>query len=547
MFFIGSIFLTNLYILLYGKIFNKFYFKNSNNSIYEIAILGSIFVAFLGLLINFLFPLNKIINSIIFLIPFFLLLKKKNLNKNDFFFLILSTIFVYFIIIFSTINRPDAGLYHLPFTQILNEHKIILGLSNIHSRFGHISIIQYLSAINYNFIIGLDGILIPLASLMVFIFLYFVSEIYKFINNNYNFDLNYFFCLLVVMFICYKINRFSGFGNDATSHLLFFYLISLFLKSQNTFEDLSKMTLIATYIFLSKITLILSFAFPIISYLFFKNRNNKIFYSFSVFFLFLWFLKNILISSCLIFPIKATCLKNLEWNNNSQIVEQSILGEAWSKGWPDRSNQIITQEDFIKEFNWVKAWYSKHFKLISKIFIPYLFLIVLILILINFTKKDDFRIHYIKKKDKTRILFSLAVSLLGTLIFFLKFPLYRYGYSYLVSSFCMVTCLGIFRYDYVIVKKIFKLILIICISIFYLKQILRITEYHSSRQLIPNIYSFDNKKEKKINKFKLIGENYKIYISVKECMYSQSPCTNNLEKNISHKKILNYNMIYIKS
>ena len=101
-----------------------------------------------------------------------------------FFFLILSTIFVYFIIIFSTINRPDAGLYHLPFTQILNEHKIILGLSNIHSRFGHISIIQYLSAINYNFIIGLDGILIPLASLMVFIFLYFVSEIYKFINNN---------------------------------------------------------------------------------------------------------------------------------------------------------------------------------------------------------------------------------------------------------------------------------------------------------------------------------------------------------------------------
>ena len=128
MFFIGSIFLTNFYILLYGKIFNKFFFKDSNNSIYDIAILGSIFVAFLGLLVNFLFPLNKITNSIIFLIPFLLLLKKKNFNKNDLIFLILSTIFVYFIIIYSTINRPDAGLYHLPFTQILNEHKIILGL-----------------------------------------------------------------------------------------------------------------------------------------------------------------------------------------------------------------------------------------------------------------------------------------------------------------------------------------------------------------------------------------------------------------------------------
>ena len=151
------------------------------------------------------------------------------------------------------------------------------------------------------------------------------------------------------------------------------------------------------------------------------------------------------------------------------------------------------------------------------------------------------------KKYKIKILFSLAVSLLGTLIFFLKFPLYRYGYSYLVSSLCMVSCLTIFRYDLIIIKKIFKFILIASISIFYLKQILRITEYHSTRQLIPNIYSFDNKKEKKINRFKLIGDNYKIYFSEKECMYSQSPCTNNLEKNINHKKILNYDMIFIKS
>ena len=111
----------------------------------------------------------------------------------------------------------------------------------------------------------------------------------------------------------------------------------------------------------------------------------------------------------------------------------------------------------------------------------------------------------------------------------------------------MVSCLTIFRYDLIIIKKIFKFVLIASVSIFYLKQILRITEYHSTRQLIPNIYSFDNKKEKNINRFKLIGNNYKIYFSEKECMYSQSPCTNNLEKNINHKKILNYDMIFIKS
>ena len=43
----------------------------------------------------------------------------------------------------SELFRPDAGLYHLPFTKILNEEKLILGLSNLHFRFGHTSILQY--------------------------------------------------------------------------------------------------------------------------------------------------------------------------------------------------------------------------------------------------------------------------------------------------------------------------------------------------------------------------------------------------------------------
>ena len=48
--------------------------------------------------------------------------------------------------------RPDAGLYHLPYISILNENKIIIGLSNIHFEFGHVSILQYLSAIYNNFL-----------------------------------------------------------------------------------------------------------------------------------------------------------------------------------------------------------------------------------------------------------------------------------------------------------------------------------------------------------------------------------------------------------
>ena len=38
----------------------------------------------------------------------------------------------------------------------------LIGISNIHFRFGHISIMQYLSAIYNNFIFGEKGITIPL-------------------------------------------------------------------------------------------------------------------------------------------------------------------------------------------------------------------------------------------------------------------------------------------------------------------------------------------------------------------------------------------------
>ena len=73
---IFSIIFTNLYLYLYGKIINTYYFKDNSNTQTDMAIYGCIFVSFLALLINFFFPLNKIINSIIFLIPFVFLIKK---------------------------------------------------------------------------------------------------------------------------------------------------------------------------------------------------------------------------------------------------------------------------------------------------------------------------------------------------------------------------------------------------------------------------------------------------------------------------------------
>ena len=81
------------------------------------------------------------------------------------------------IISYDNVYRPDAGSYHLPFISILNENKIIIGLSNLHFRFGHISIMQYLSASFNNHLFNEKGILIPHALIFSFFLMFLINKI----------------------------------------------------------------------------------------------------------------------------------------------------------------------------------------------------------------------------------------------------------------------------------------------------------------------------------------------------------------------------------
>ena len=167
--------LTNSIYYCVGRLFisqNNSNFSNQFNIYFQ----GIIIISFIALILNFFVKLSPQINSIIYvlILSLFIIKFKNKFNLNDFFLLILSSLITFFLIIFSTINRPDAGLYHLPFISILNEHKIILGLSNIHHRFEHTSILQYLSAINNNYLFKDNGISIPIASLVSFFYIYFL-------------------------------------------------------------------------------------------------------------------------------------------------------------------------------------------------------------------------------------------------------------------------------------------------------------------------------------------------------------------------------------
>ena len=261
---------------------------------------------------------------------------------------------------------------------------------------------QYLSAINLNYFFGVYGILIPSATLVIFFLIYYILECHNTTKNDYIFTSRDLFNLGVLIYFAYKINRYDGFGNDAVAHLLFFYLISIFLKLNINYDALYKTTLISVFIFLNKITLGLSFLIPF--YLFIKNKKFyfKIFLSLPVLFLILWLIKNFLVSGCLIFPLESTCSKKLLWSNHNQVIKQSVSGEAWSKGWPDRKQTQINQEEFIRNFKWLDAWSSIHLKYISKIIIPYSIFLLILGIFINFFRIEKFKKFGILEADKKK-------------------------------------------------------------------------------------------------------------------------------------------------
>ena len=523
--FISSFFTIILYSLSGSLISNNIKPNTINYS--KNIINGIILISFISLSLNFFTALTKEVNSILlFLIFLFFFFKFKFFKSKKYLIFLISTTLLSFIILFgSHTYRPDAGLYHLPYINILNEEKIIFGLANLHFRFGHTSIIQYLSAINYNFITGINGITIPSAIISSTIIINFLGKLKNHIlEKNYNF--HFYYLLGISIYIFFKMNRYSEFGNDAPAHFLTFYFFSEFLKTK--INDLNPdkilhISLIGIFIILNKITLIFILIIPLI--LIIKNKYFTIFKKFKfyliIFFGFFWIFKNIIISGCLVYPVKITCSESLAWTDIKTVEKISLENEAFSKNWPNyKKRNEVTKAEYVKNFNWFKNWVVKLLdEQKEKSFAYSLILILMFIFLFYKSKKNN-------KMSQKHILFLFTV-LISTIFWLIKIPDYRYAYSAIIS---LITYpFALFLSDRIFLKnpkKIFSSIIIICFSVFVLKNLIRIYNiniYHNYPN--PRIYTHndDNKKVK----YTSIRINNIIIHNQKDgyCMYNKNLCT----------------------
>ncbi len=500
-------------------------------------IYGFIFLSFLALLLNFFFPLNRFINTIILLIPLIIILKKFSYfyNLNFLKFLVINSIIIFLLITKSNVYRPDAYLYHIPFIDILNHNKIIIGLSNLHYRFGHISIIQYSSSILNNYIFLKNGIFFSIAIIASAIITNFIFNLINSIEKN-KYDIHFFFVLFVIIFISYKMNRYSEYGNDSPTHFMFFYLISEILKSLSEKKDnLPELILISAFILMNKITMSLSIILPL---LLFKKISKSVLLNktnfFTIIFLFLWLIKNILISGCIIYPIKNTCFSNLSWSDIELTKKVSVENEAWTKGWIDQKGENkYSTNDYIKDFNWIKTWSQNHLKKINSIVTPYVVFLLIIFFIFLIRSKINNSVN--KPLTYLYLIFLLCIF---SLVWFLKVPVFRYGYSYVISFICLILAYFIYSRNNLGNRKIFISVIFLCISIFIIKNSIRIFDLDKNvaKEIWPKIILFDQKK--KLKQVKL--SNFTYYESLSECGFGYPPCTNYQNLKLKSKIVNSY-------
>jgi len=378
-----------LIFISYGIFFIKNFFLIKDRitlNYIECGLFGIIFLSFISLLLNFFTALNNSTNNIAAIIAMLIIIFSKNINYKIIKVSFMAGCISSLLIILNNVNRPDAGLYHLPYINIINDEKIIIGLFNIHSRFGHISILQYTSAIFKNSLFGTNGILIPSALISSF-FILFLLDFLMNIKEKILLT-EYYLTFFLLIFSLYHFSNYSEYGNDVPAYVYFFFTIIIFYKIKNfkkeNYIENGKILITSTFVILNKIFFFLIFLIPVISFFLIKKKINYLKYRaliFSVIFILLWFIKNILVTGCVLFPIESTCIKKINWSNLNDVKKLNISSEAWAKAWIDQKEPRLPMEEYKSEFKWVKTWETKHLKKILEKFLFFIILNIFIILI----------------------------------------------------------------------------------------------------------------------------------------------------------------------
>ena len=385
-------------------------------------------------------------------------------------------------------------MYHHPYVSYLNSEKIIYSIANIEFRFGHISLLQYVqSTFVNNFLNPLS-----ISSINIIFYTFFLIYCFDLIFEKNQNSFIFLLTIFISAFLLIKIGRYREFGNDLIPFLAGSYFLinivkeKLFIEKKFTNSIFLYMPIYSSFMLSHKVTYIFStlIFFLIINktklIMLFKNKYVVLTF---LTFTFLWLLKNYIETSCLVYPIVQTCIKNSGWYLTGMADPQNAmwLSEVWAKGFIDNPNwENLDLNNYIKNFNWFSTWLNNHFiKILEKVAPLVLIMIIISAYLLFFRKKNKQKIKEKNLSIKDLLVLLFLVSI-GLFIWLFNSPLFRYGTFYIVSFIIIIFFIINFKLirntDIYIIEKL-KIFFFISLMFFVTKNINR--QIYSDKPYIP--------------------------------------------------------------
>ena len=526
-----------------GKIFlNTFNYNKLKLNFFEISIFGIIITSFIAQIINFFSSLNDyviIFNLLIISIFFFLKKIKLDFSLNKFDPLNIILFLLVILQIYGSGFSDDLNHYHYSYIKNTDSFNYIIGLGHLHHNFANSSIwLIAHSYFNFNYS-SLQDIHVLNALILYLFFSTFLNEIKNNISKKkYNFLP---FILLIFIFVLLKYTRLKEFGIDRPSFLIMYFIIYFYFKNffcNNYDEFIDKKIIFIAYlsvfIFFIKITYFFIGLVPI--YLILRYRRFKILKSIEIlplyFIVLSFFIKNILISGCLIYPIPYTCVKLLSWNIKETAEKWYLMGEILNKAWWKYEGDL-DELTYISNFNWLKTWfYSIKIELLEFSLTAFM---ATILTIFSFKK-----IRIKLEKDEiiqSNIMFKIffLIFLISFSVFIFKLPVIRMSHYLfiLISILFLMKFYSKFKFEY---NKFLFIAVFLAITFNGYKNLLRIYDYNFENNPLKTIELIKGKQiERKLGEF--------IYYTG---WFGNYPAGNTVlnETSYAHKKKFIFNIIY---
>ena len=458
-------------IFVHGIFFNNIYYKflgikKDEKNFFTSILFGLISLSFISLLFNFFINLNSFFFKSIFIFLIVLSFIKVEIKDYKIFFKNTLLIFLISPLLNFMPEGYDAALYHFPHQTWIREEKIIFGLSNIHDRFGLISLYNYLGAnLWFNNTFGALPYLQGTYYLLFFSFLFFIT------NLKIKSSLWIVLSTILTLPIWFRYIEPSYGLVDAPYGFLFYIVIilGLILLREKISKPLINLFLISTcFAFTLKPSgiLILPYTFLILTILVKKNlffifdKTNLKIFIFSFFIISVWIIKNVINTGCIVYPIQILCF-DLAWSDLEQVfnIKHAIK---------DFSYQYYKYINFIYlKFFLLSYWYLLLFTIFS-----------IILVSIIYFNID------LKKYKNTRLIISVSI------IFFI---LYLYnisslkGFNYLSQLNPEYNTITIFKEFFILISIFLSSILI---TSFFLNKEAAFIKINNFVFFIPLLYLF---------------------------------------------------------